>query len=179
MTETWVVMKNHNVGLCISSYGRIKRVAVSTLKRSRYGQTTWHSFAEKPCIGEKLSAKGYQRVRIANKTHQVHRLVAEYFIPNPENKPQINHKDGNKTNNKVSNLEWVTNQENRTHAVNNKLHVCGEAMYNAKLTEAKVKEIRYLYDITKLTQKEIGELFNVNQQLVSKICLRHAWKHID
>ena len=68
------------------------------------------------------NTNGYLTVNISlgsrkhNKTFLVHKAVAESFIPNLENKPQVNHKDLNKTNNIVSNLEWVTNQENCIHA---------------------------------------------------------------
>ena len=70
-------------------------------------------------------SKGYLRVQLFNhgkRTYKVHRLVAQTFIPNPENKPQVNHIDGNKKNNCVANLEWCTNQENQTHAWKNGLH---------------------------------------------------------
>ena len=63
-----------------------------------------------------LDKKGYAMVSIAGQTTKIHRLVAKTFIPNPENKPQVNHKDGNKTNNCVDNLEWCSNSENISHA---------------------------------------------------------------
>lgn len=67
---------------------------------------------------------GYLTVglRRPNKTTEkfyVHRLVAQYFIPNPENKPEVNHKDFNKSNNWVNNLEWCTRAENSKHFVDN------------------------------------------------------------
>lgn len=65
--------------------------------------------------------KGYQRVRLCRNhkkwTIKVHREVAKAFIPNLENKDQVNHKDGNRENNNVDNLEWVTNEENMIHAM--------------------------------------------------------------
>lgn len=71
-----------------------------------------------------LDKKGYQIVVLTIEgkqvTKRVHRIVAEHFIPNPENKPQVNHIDKNKENNDVSNLEWVTASENMLHALKDK-----------------------------------------------------------
>ena len=71
-------------------------------------------------INPEETEKGYLRVDLyeqsGNRTHKkVHRLVAEAFIPNPDGKPQVNHKDGNKKNNSYTNLEWVTDAENKEH----------------------------------------------------------------
>jgi Tol biopolymer transport system component len=62
------------------------------------------------------SKKGYLTVNIKQKTTLVHRLIAETFISNPENKPQVNHIDGDKTNNNINNLEWTTNEQNMKHS---------------------------------------------------------------
>ena len=63
----------------------------------------------------KVNDSGYIRVYIYNKTYALHRLIAQTFLLNPEKKEQVNHKDGNKLNNALDNLEWVTNQENQIH----------------------------------------------------------------
>ena len=63
----------------------------------------------------KINENGYIRVYIYNKTYMLHRLIAFAFLENQENKEQVNHIDGNKLNNCINNLEWVTNQENQIH----------------------------------------------------------------
>ena len=71
----------------------------------------------------------------------VHRLVAKSFVPNPENKREVNHIDGNKTNNKVSNLEWVTARENQIHAVKTGLKKHGTDLWNGKFNKEQVVDI--------------------------------------
>ena len=77
---------------------------------------------------------GYMKVILNGKNYLVHRLVAKAFIPNPDNKPQVNHKNGIKTDNRISNLEWVTQSENIKHAFNNGLY--GDMINNFKELQA-------------------------------------------
>lgn len=83
-----------------------------------------------------VETNGYKRVVLSidgkRKLYYVHRLLAEAFIDNPENKDCVNHIDGNKLNNSVDNLEWVTYSENTQHAVKTGLHKVGENCYNYK-----------------------------------------------
>lgn len=135
-------------------------------------------FHDKRPIKGQPNSKGYLRVTIKRKKYLVHRLVAELYIPNPEDKPQVNHKDGNKLNNSVDNLEWVTNRENREHAVKNNLHLKGEACSYAKLTQADVEYIRsqMTSKYNKGTAKRLAEQFNVTPEHINKISRNDCWK---
>lgn len=122
-----------------------------------------------------LNGKGYLRVWIGKKLVFVHRLVAEQYVPNPENKPQVNHKDGNKLNNHYSNLEWVTNKENRKHAINNDLHLCGSKCSWSKLKE---EDVIFILNDNKHTNKELAEKFNVSYTTITGIKNGYTWKQL-
>lgn len=122
------------------------------------------------------NSKGYLRVVIGHKRYFVHRLVAERFVSNPENKPQVNHKDGNKLNNCASNLEWVTNQENRNHAVVHKLQIMGENSPWSKLT---LTDVKYIRTHREISRKELANLFNVSIGTIKDVQLYRSWKHYD
>ena len=133
-----------------------------------------------------LNGKGYLRVELHNnkkiKKFFIHRLVAEYFISNPLNKEQVNHKDGNKLNNNVENLEWVTNQENRNHAIKNNLtnNLCGEDAPWSKLTKKDVIFIREQYEdkSKQFNPKELSKKFNVSCSQILAVAKRKSWKSV-
>lgn len=103
--KQWRTLNQFDKKYEISDWGEIRN-----LKTQRILKTS-----------NRINNMGYLRVRILGKEYLVHRLVAQTFIINPKNKPQVNHIDGDKTNNKAENLEWVTNSENQLHAYNNNL----------------------------------------------------------
>ena len=110
----------------------------------------------------------------------VHRLVAQAFIPNPENKPQVNHIDGNKLNNNVSNLEWVTNQENMDHAIKNGLVKTpgkGINAYNCKHTEEEVRKVCELL-ANKKSVFQISRELNLSLGFIQGIKYQKNWADI-
>ena len=107
----------------------------------------------------------------------IHRLVAEAYLDNPENKRTVNHLDMNKHNNHVSNLEWATYKENHTHAIANGVRI-GEKNGNSKLTEDDILEIRGKYKFRKYTYAMLSNDYKVGKVYIGRIINRKVWKHI-
>jgi hypothetical protein len=114
-----------------------------------------------------------------SKQIKIHRLVAQAFILNFENKSQINHKDGNKTNNIVENLEWVTPKENMQHAdVVLDVNFRGRNNGQAKLIEEQIYEIRNLLKM-KLSQRKIAGRYNVAYSTIGRIFRNENWRCLE
>lgn len=113
------------------------------------------------------------------KNYQLHRLIANAFIPNPENKQYINHKDSNRENNSLDNIEWVTFEENVKHGYESG-HASNKGSKNgfSILTEEKVLEIRKRRNEEKLSYQKLAEIYNVSYGCISGIVQRTNWKHI-
>lgn len=150
----------------VSNQGRVYRVTATGVKElksnpDKYGYYTISLYYE----GKR-------------KTMKIHILVAKSWIPNPYpyvNKI-INHKDGVKSNNHYTNLEWCTYRQNSVHAARTGLIPVGEDNKNHKLTEIQVKEICALRGV--LTQQKLADLYGVSKKLIILIHKNKVWKHV-
>ena len=130
----------------------------------------------------KMVNQGYFNVNLCQhgvpKTIRVHRLVALTFIPNPKNKPSVNHKNGDRYDNRVENPEWVTPSENLKHASENGLlsPSRGENHGGSKLNEFQVRVIKKCND---LYGRELGEVFNITAHTIHAIKAGRIWKHVN
>lgn len=172
LTEIWKPVYGFQNYL-ISSTGRVKSLPI---KRhfGRYIQTRKEKY-----LYLHKEANGYIRVVLCRQGlclhFGVHRLVAAAFIPNPLNKPTVNHKNGIKHDNRVENLEWATRYEQMAHADNNGLrNVKGESCCNAKLTDNDVINIRESSE----SAAEIAVKYNLHSCTVRRIRNRKTWKHL-
>jgi len=165
MQEKWCSIKQWE-GYYISNTGRVKnpkgkQVALCENKKRGYIYV-YHS-------------NQHMRPRALS----AHRLLAKHFIPNPENKPQVNHIDNNRLNNKVSNLEWVTAKENTAHCINQgrKNQFRGEQCPQAVLTEEIVRSIKS--EIGTMTHKKLAEKYKTNYSNIAHIKRGSRWSHIS
>ncbi|NJL52917.1 MAG: endodeoxyribonuclease [Hydrococcus sp. SU_1_0] len=154
-------------GYQVSNYGRVKN--------SKTGKIL------KPYL-----TRGYLRVSLYNESGRkcklVHRLVAEAFLPNPDNKFDVNHINGCKIDANVCNLEWVSASENMSHAHSNglrpRIDTQGEKNGFSKLTKFQVMQIKHLLAEGKSTQKTIGSQFNVSRETISSIKNGRRWQEV-
>jgi predicted DNA-binding protein YlxM (UPF0122 family) len=161
-----------------STHGRIKSLdRVKFLKNNK----------EKVLVGKILSdvrSEWYGKVTLYMLDEKfqfnTHRLIAKTFIPNPDNLPEVNHKDGIKSNNHVDNLEWCTHKENSEHALINNLFKpkSGIESGNAKLTDVQVIEMRNLYYKGNMTLLELRDKYSIAYGAIYNIIKGRNWKHI-
>ena len=180
MEEIWKPIKNYENEYQVSNLGRIKSL-------ERYDKFNRH-IIEKILI-PRIHTGGYLRVGLNKKDFYIHRLVAEAFIPNPNDYPQVNHKDENSTNNNVSNLEWCTQKYNVNYGTlkerqrkrmlennpfKNKHHTekAKEKMRLAKLGKPSKRKRKVLIDGV-----EYESIANAMQEL--KICTKKLYKLLN
>ena len=137
-----------------------------------------YSFITNKILIHNKNTRGYHYVRLCKNKEQknnlIHRLVAEAFILNQNSKEEVNHIDGDKNNNAMSNLEWCTSQENKSHAWSTGL--CKSEMYKIpkKLTKSIVDDIR-LMSAMKVRGNKIAEKYNVSPTMISYIINNKQW----
>ncbi len=124
---------------------------------------------------QKTDRYGYKVVELSRKSYTIHRLVALTYIPNPLNKKTVNHKNSIKDDNRVSNLEWMTNKENLQHASENGLLAHGERN-SKKLTNDDVRNIRAT--VNQVGVNNIAKHYSIDRTTVWKITTFRSWKKI-
>lgn len=148
--EVWSPIKNFIGYYEISNFGNVKRIKVC---RGTAGGKI------KTYLGN-----GYSKVDLyisqKRKKSYIHRLIAEAFIPNHQNKSQINHIDNNRANNAISNLEWTTQKENIHHCIKS-----GRKINKTKITNEQVLFIRK----SNLSAIQLSKIFDVDPQVISRI----------
>jgi len=171
--EEWKDVKGYECRYQVSSFGRVKSFVVRSEGVIRKGVPAW----------------GYLQVQLkgngdgSSETKKIHRMVAEQFIPNPENKPEVNHEFGIKTDNMVWVLKWATTSENALHAYrklgkkNNLYMQIGETNHRAKYKNDDIFKIRELHK-TGVDINEIAVMYNDIRNNIYRIVSKRRWAHI-
>lgn len=161
MEEIWKDVKGYEGLYQVSNLGRVKSLEVKVPSGTKRGGKFFRTKKEK--IMSKSLDKGYEFIRLSNnkitKNHRVHRLVAEAFIPNPNNYPCVNHKDENKLNNCVNNLEWCTTAYNNNYGT--RLTKISKSLTNNPKISKKVNQ----YDKNGNFIKQWESMIEVERQL--------------
>lgn len=161
--EIWKDIPNYEEYYQASNYGRIRSLDRIIYMNHRNGKIAKHYFKGK-ILSTRINNIGYVKVDLTKnknqKTFSVHRLVAETFIPNPNSLPQVNHKDGNKLNNNVNNLEWCDAFQNQQHALKTglrKQRILSVSEYQKQYYQKNREKKLLQSKINYLKRKEINE----------------------
>jgi NUMOD4 motif./HNH endonuclease. len=175
--EIWKDIKGFEGLYQISNLGNIK-----SLPRKRYSGAGKYYIQQEKIMKTYLKSCGYKSIKLkypdGKYIHKdIHKLMAIAFIPNPDNLPQINHKNGIKTDNRIDNLEWCTPSHNAQHALNTGLKkpLQGEKHGRHILTEKEVIEIRKIKNINVI---ETAKKHGVHKDTIWCILKNKSWKHI-
>lgn len=175
--EIWKEIKNYEGLYEISSKGRVKslaRISGSCVRKERL-------------LKLNTTKDGYSFVSLSKdskqKSFRIHRLVAEAFIPNPDNKETVNHKDGDKSNNHIENLEWATREENIQHSydLGLKKPMMGGLNGNAKLSKGDILFIRENYkkgDRGGFSSVALGKRFGVSHRVILLVASGKSYRNI-
>lgn len=175
--EFWKPINGYENAYEVSNFGRVR-----SLPRIVKGKGNSTQLRQGYILKFDESGR-YRRVTLfyQNKRYResVHRLVAEAFVDNHKNKPEVNHINGNKYDNHYTNLEWVTSSENQLHSFSNGLQrvLKGEETVNAKLKATQVIDIKKSPNDSK-TRKKLAEQYGVSYATVYDIQTDRRWKHI-
>lgn len=179
--EKWLpIVGFEGVGL-VSNLGNVKTIDRFFMrgehKVKRNGQIRKPSVNKKGYLYIPIRAVINGKGCVKNKT--IHRLVAEAFIPNPENKPQVNHINGEKSDNRVENLEWVTNAENMQHAYKSGLRTAPSGVDSpySVFSKQDVLDIRDSFK-NGISQIELAKKYNVTTGCISGICRKRTYANI-
>jgi len=157
--------------LVISTFGRV--ISLGRFIKNTFKGKCYTQYLKRRLLSQRIGKRGYYLISCKG-PKKVHRLVAETFIDNPDNKRCVNHIDLNKLNNNVNNLEWVTNQENMRHAFDNGVfNRKGTHNGRSKLDNSKVSFIRN--NKNKFTISDLAIKFNVSWTTIKRVIRRETW----